>query len=319
LLANYRVHPAGGGAGLAITAASVVQATNVLLTTGPRSAGTNYVLTVGNVRDLFNNVMTAEIQVPIATEVVVLAGDNQLWRYYQSNAAPADGWMVPGFDEEADGWATGRALFDAKRPPRSTITNQVVRTQLSLTNPPSAGSQTLAYYFRGVFNLPGWPGGTRLWLRPLVDDGAVFYLNGQEVLRLRLPAPPAMMVYTNLATATVDAGFYEGPFALPAEALRAGTNVFAVEVHQSDRTSSDISFAAQLVAELPEVGFAGPVLSVSRTAGEVVLQWTRADAILQEAPTAMGPWDNVQPPPASPLRLAPDGPGRYFRLWVREP
>ncbi len=80
----------------------------------------------------------------------------------------------------------------------------------------------------------------RAYLR--ADDGAVVYVNGEEVFRLRLPDGP--LDPTVFASRTVGSrfeGVYE-PFFIPARCLRAGSNVIAVEVHQGGPDSSDVIF-----------------------------------------------------------------------------
>lgn len=314
-LANYRVSPIEGGTNLVILLASVLNSSNVLLTTSARATNLNYLLTVNAVRDLYSNAIAPDSQIALATEVV-LAGDSQTWRYFQSESDPGAGWMAPGYDDGAPSWKSGAALFDAKRPPRSALGTTAVQTQLNLTNPPTATDQTLSYYFRTTFRLGGPAAGTRLRLRPLVDDGAVFYVNGQEVHRLRMPALPEPISYATLATDQIGDGAWEGPIELPTDALVSGQNTLAVEVHQGSATSSDVSFAAELVAELPAVYAGLPRLTIAPAANGVFILWDRADAILQDAPSAQGPWNDMVPAAASPFYVSPLGASRFYRARV---
>jgi hypothetical protein len=107
------------------------------------------------------------------------------------------------------------------------------------------------YYFRHGFNVSGNPGGARARLRVMVDDGCVVYLNGREVLRVRMPAGP--VAYETMASENVGNAVYEGPFDIPSDALRPGANVVAAEVHQNNLNSSDIVFALSLEATVPAV------------------------------------------------------------------
>ena len=92
--------------------------------------------------------------------------------------------------------------------------------------------------------------GVQLILRHIVDDGAVFYLNGQEVYRYGMPAGP--MVYTNTATFNIGVPTNAGPFDISATNLIIGTNILAVEVHQyfpsSFNLNRDTVFGADLVS-----------------------------------------------------------------------
>ncbi len=319
-LANYRLASVTTGSNLLATAASLQNGTNVLLTTQPRSPTDNYVLTVNNVRDSAGNVIPTNSAIAVATEVLLIPPDGWVWRYFQSDREPGFGWAVPGFTDFSE-WGIGAALFDAKSPAGRTSVgpnNVPVRTSLNLVNPPGAAAQTTTYYFLTTFNLPGPAAGARLNLRALVDDGAVFYLNGQEVYRLRLPPTPALIGYTNFATASqVDSqNVFEGPFALPADALQDGENLLAVEVHQAGATSSDMSFAAQLMGELPQLGFPSFKLTITGAGGPAgyVLTWDRADAVLEEAPSVTGPWTPVTPAAVSPHPVLPEGAAKFYRL-----
>jgi hypothetical protein len=82
-------------------------------------------------------------------------------------------------------------------------------------------------------------------LRVLRDDGAVVYLNGTEVFRSNMPTGP--VAYNTLASGTVEDNTFYAWTINPA-LLVAGNNVIAVEVHQSDVASSDLSFDFDLKA-----------------------------------------------------------------------
>jgi hypothetical protein len=74
----------------------------------------------------------------------------------------------------------------------------LISTPLSTTAPTS--------YFRKTFTYPGDPTRTNLRLSHLVADGAVFYLNGSELIRTNMPGgavthtTPASSIVTSPAT-----------------------------------------------------------------------------------------------------------------------
>jgi len=74
------------------------------------------------------------------------------------------------------------------------------------------------------------------------DDGAVVYLNRREVTRSNMPQ--GKIGYTTFASTTAGGGDEKAfhSFAIDPALLVPGKNVIAVEVHQANRTSSDISF-----------------------------------------------------------------------------
>jgi hypothetical protein len=311
--ANYRLTSLANGVNVPISSAIFLNSTNVMLTTSARTAGVNYLLSVSNVRDTAGNLIPANSEAVLYGDAAVIAADNFVWRYYQSNAAPGLGWFAPGFDDST--WASGPALLDAKRPARSVVgpNNVPVRTVLNLTNPPTASAQTLAYYFRTTFSLPGWAADVRLSVRPLVDDGAIFYLNGREVLRLRMPGGD--VGYSTLASVTRNdpENIFEGPYDLPSDALVAGVNLLAVEVHQSSTTSSDLSFAAQLNVALPWLGTSVPPLAVAPSGTNAILRWQRPGAVLQTSGMVTGPWFDM-PGAVSPFTVHATNAAQFFRL-----
>ncbi|MFT5681298.1 MAG: hypothetical protein ACI8RZ_002204 [Myxococcota bacterium] len=100
--------------------------------------------------------------------------------------------------------------------------------------------------FRTDFTFTGSLSATTLHLDCTLDDGAVFTLNGVEVLRENMPA--GTVDATTLATAEVtDATDFSAD--IPAAALVGGLNVLAVEVHQATSADLDMTFGCTLTAE----------------------------------------------------------------------
>ncbi|MFH0795425.1 MAG: metallophosphoesterase family protein, partial [bacterium] len=103
------------------------------------------------------------------------------------------------------------------------------------------------------------------------DDGVVVFLNGTEVFRSNMPT--GTVTYTTFASVALDVPAESTPVAAGAEAglLVEGMNVVAVEIHQANLTSSDISFNLELRAG-PPVVTRGPYLQDGTTSG-VVIRW----------------------------------------------
>ena len=101
-------------------------------------------------------------------------------------------------------------------------------------------------YFRKQFVINDAPATiTSLDLSLLYDDGIVVYLNGKEVARRSLPG--GTIAYETLATDR-EAIAYETVDLLPFKnCLIQGTNILAVEVHQSGPTSADLVWDAELL------------------------------------------------------------------------
>mgnify|MGYP003349617030 CR=1 FL=1 len=80
------------------------------------------------------------------------------------------------------------------------------------------------------------------------DDGVVIYLNGAEVYRDNMPAgTPSYTTWASAACA--DDGTTWFTTSLSPGSFVAGTNVIAVEVHQSSGSSSDVTFNLDITGE----------------------------------------------------------------------
>lgn len=160
------------------------------------------------------------------------------WRYNQTTSYDGVPWTLPGFDDSA--LPVGRgvlAVEDGGNPSVTALTNTVL----------TLGRRT--YYFRTRFNYVGNTRGVALTFSNIIDDGAVFYLNGTEVRRMYV-TNGVPIVYNSFATnheASVSEQFtISGP--LVETNLVQGTNVLAVEVHQTTASSTDIVFGCALSA-----------------------------------------------------------------------
>jgi hypothetical protein len=102
----------------------------------------------------------------------------------------------------------------------------------------------LTAYFRYHFDVLNASSFGSLDLDLIYDDGAIVYLNGAEIWRINMPSGPATYntfaasASTDNALATTNIG----------NLLVDDDNVIAVEVHQRNASSSDISFDFKLVA-----------------------------------------------------------------------
>jgi uncharacterized repeat protein (TIGR03806 family) len=156
------------------------------------------------------------------------------WKYLDDGSPPDLAWKQPGFDDSA--WLAGMGEFGFGDYDETTT----LRSGLP-------GAPLITAYFRREFILSNAPLYTNLLVRLLRDDGAVVYLNGTEVLRTNLPDGPVSS--STLALADVD-GDDESNFIearLAPSLLAEGTNVIAVEVHQSSPVSDDLSFDLALL------------------------------------------------------------------------
>jgi hypothetical protein len=257
------------------------------------------------VRDLFGNTISpSPTTLQIRPDAVLIGFDtDNVWKYDINNGdRTGTGWEAIGFDDSA--WPSGPAGLG-----RDVAGNGVpIRTDIPyMTN-------GVVSYFRKHFTLPGSTNGVTLALRDVVEDGAVYYLNGKEVLRNRMPA--GAVTFATLAGGATDPTPIAGPFDLPTTNLVSGDNVLAVEVHQSSATSTDVELAVELVANIAGFGPGAPRLDFVRNAnGTITLTWNAPGFCLQQTSAVGGPntaWSNS--PVMSGVPFSATNAARFFRL-----
>src|SRR6185436_6936837 len=122
---------------------------------------------------------------------------------------------------------------------------------------PSPGIRTgwvalsqLTYYARTRFVYNGSVSNVNATIDQILDDGAVYYLNGAELGRSGMAA--GTVTFTTPANRTVTDAVEELAVVTKSNpALVNGTNVLTVEVHQANNTSSDVVFGARLSVSVP--------------------------------------------------------------------
>lgn len=151
----------------------------------------------------------------------------------------------------------------------SQETYALFRTRDAVVPPPGTTGLPAAprsYVFRTRFDFAGDPAAVSLALDLLVDDGAVVWLNGAEVLRQNMPQgvvgadTPARVIID-------DAQFVRG-LPIPSDALVEGQNVLVVAVHQAEEAPADLRFAAALQATVRPPAQPAPMPPVT---GQVVI------------------------------------------------
>jgi len=192
--------------------------------------------------------------VPTAEALTLLVEDANTDGLWELPAVEADrssspwGSSVSGSFSSAAKFIWGDT-FDNDSVTNSENTYALFRSQDPLVG--SSGNTELSpipttITFRTPFSFEGDRASTELRLECLLDDGAIFYLNGAEVLRQNMPDGP--VDDTTLATAPVtDPADLSAD--LSAEALVRGHNVLAVEVHQAEPDDLDMAFGCSLTAE----------------------------------------------------------------------
>jgi len=257
---------------------------------------------------------SASVDISVGHELVTtpLVSLNAVWKYLDNGSNQGTNWTRPNFNDSD--WASGPARLGYGGDGEVTTVSYGA----------NANNKFITTYFRRRFVTPSGAVYTNLTFRLLRDDGAVVWLNGREMFRSNMPATP--IDYLTRASATVG-GVDEQTFFLTSVAptnLFAGTNVLAVEIHQSDPASSDISFNLELTATGYEDAATPPQLAVGYVDGLVELKWpeTAVGWRVYAAPTLDTPAE-AWTPSANPsvlvngqnlLTITPAGRSQFFRL-----
>ncbi len=170
-----------------------------------------------------------------ALDVITLGGG--LWSFTDAGTEPVASWKDASFDPSVQpGWASGPALLGYSGNPAAY--------PISIATPLSRQARTV--YLRTTFEWDYDSKGIVLISTNHISDGAVFYLNGLEAKRLRMPDGA-------ITSSTYASGSNPSPgspevLVLPSSALTLGENVLAVEVHQTEGDNTDLVFGLALVA-----------------------------------------------------------------------
>ena len=152
---------------------------------------------------------------------------NMVWKYSIPNANIPN-WTGLGFDDS--GWSNGKMSIGYGDGDDSTLLGGPIRS----------------YYARSTFQISQYQDIVRAILDIDYDDGFVAYLNGTEIARAGLVGTPPNF---DELSADHESQLYQGgaltnieiDMSVLANVLINGTNVLAIEVHNSDPNSSDLS------------------------------------------------------------------------------
>ncbi len=186
------------------------------------------------------------------------------WKYLDDGSDMGTIWSNPAFLDTL--WASGPAQLGYGDGDEATTVGYG----------PDPNLKYVTTYFRHSFTVADPGSHPQLYLGLLRDDGAVIYLNGTEVARSNMPA--GTITYTTFASSAVAAAEENAWlwFTVDPGLLATGTNVLAVEIHQSSPTSSDISFDLQLNDEPAAFVSRGPYLQLG-TPDAVTVRWRTLD------------------------------------------
>ena len=199
-----------------------------------------------------------------ATETTFIS-PGATWKYLDDGSDQGTNWREPDFDDA--NWAAGPAQLgygDSDEPCTTVVSYG-----------PNPNDKYITTYFRHAFDVTDAATFQSLIINILRDDGAVVYLNGQEIARTNMPA--GAITYTTTASVAIGDSAEDTFNELLYEAtdLAEGANVLAVEIHQANITSSDISFDLELIGSTQPIDpmRKGPYLIYPGTNTNMTVLW----------------------------------------------
>jgi cytochrome c len=237
-------------------------------------------------------------QVESAPASTTLVPTGATWKYLDNGSNQGTSWTGAGFNDGS--WKSGVGKFG---------TNDPANTMIQLG---PVDNRWITTYFRHAFNVTNAASISGLLFSVLRDDGVIVYLNQTEAFRMNMPNGPVN--YLTNASSNVggsdESRFF--PTNISSALLRAGTNLLAVELHQSGTNTTDAGFELSLTGTIPRN--IRPTISFQISSGNFVLNWTAINFALEEAEELTGPWAEVSPT-APGSYTVPAGTGnRFFRL-----
>ena len=160
----------------------------------------------------------------------MVVSNNDVWNYFVGTSEPASNWYLPNFD--ASGWSSGSGGFGYGDGDDNTVI-----------------PATSSVYLQKTFTITDTSVIAFLILHADYDDAFVAYLNGTELARSNIGVAGVRPSYNALASDFMEAKLYAG--GQPDEfifnksefkpVLKNGVNTLAIQVHNFNAASSDLS------------------------------------------------------------------------------
>ncbi len=165
-----------------------------------------------------------------------LVQEGDTWRFFRAVSAPPETWVDLEFNAEEGGWESGPGGIGYGDDDDATVLDDMA-------------DNYIAVYMRIEFDVPAELAEAWLQLRVRYDDSFVAYIDGEEVARRGIDgAPPLFDQGASVDHEITSADGFDEEFLLEQTELDTGRHVLAVEVHNITLGSSDLSFAAELIA-----------------------------------------------------------------------
>ena len=204
------------------------------------------------------SVTSAVRRVFVESASFTLIAAGATWKYFDVNGTNlGTAWRATNYNDSA--WPSGAAKLGFGG---SGIVTAVNPTQQRITT-----------YFRRSFVVTNPASITNLTYGLLRDDGAVVYLNSNEVFRSNMPG--GIISNSTLASSAISGAeettWFTNKVANPV--LQLGTNTIGVEVHQGSTNSSDLGFNFLLAAQAGAPPLVPMPMAIARSGSDLGFAW----------------------------------------------
>lgn len=212
-------------------------------------AGDNVIAVEMHQQSVTSSDISFDLQLLGNLSATTIIGLTDVWKYLDNGTNQGTAWRAPAPTFNDATWASGPAELGYGETGQGT----------TVSYGPDANNKYITTYFRKTFNITGLNNYSSFTFSLFRDDGAIVYINGQEVYATNISSGAS---YTDLASLASDDGNTAQVFGLSLcnSYLVEGTNTIAVEVHQNTVTSTDLTFSLEMVAN-PAVTGSNPVLT----------------------------------------------------------
>ena len=215
-----------------------------------------------NSSDISFDMQLTATPIPVSATLISYGSS---WKYKDNGTNQGTAWRAPAFVDLL--WASGNAQLGYGDGDEATVVSYGT----------NASNKYITTYFRKAITIADTSLYSGYTLNLIRDDGAVVYINGTEVFRSNMPTG-TISYTTKASTAASDDGTVAQVKQLIIGQLKQGSNTIAVEMHQNDKTSTDLSFdlelkaTAKVVVPVTATLTRGPYMNTA-TQSSIIIRW----------------------------------------------
>ncbi|HPE77015.1 MAG TPA: lamin tail domain-containing protein [Draconibacterium sp.] len=172
----------------------------------------------------------------------IIVGKEENWKYFDKGIDLLKSWIAEDFDDSQ--WSEGQAELGYGDRDENTIVDYGS----------DSGNKFITTYFRKSFTVENAAGIQSLKINLKYDDGAVVYINGTEAFRANLPDTEITFDTKAIKSVSGTGETVFSTFIIDKGLLKTGQNTIAVEIHQNDPGSSDMSFDLEMTSTIKNEG-----------------------------------------------------------------